>query len=66
MLKPPTHERTQLYTVDGHILQLRVLAYCPVTDAMMAGCLSDWLRSKGKKKLKTDMAIEFPTLYGLI
>ena len=64
-LPPHTHKRSVQFKRNGFKVVLHVLAYREVDDDFLYSCVSDWIRSQGKKKLKTNMEVTFPTLYGV-
>ena len=64
MLGQHTHKRSARFKYKGFTVILHVLAYRDIDDEFFNSCVSDWVRSQGRKKIKCDMEITFPTLYG--
>ena len=64
-LPPHTHKRTFRVPYQGYHVTLIVLAYREIDDAFARSCFDDWMRSRGRKKMKEDMVVTFPTLLGV-
>ena len=63
-MPPHTHKRTVVVNYQGHKVVMHVLAYREIDDDFARSCFDDYVRSQGRKKLKCDVELTFPTLYG--
>ena len=59
-----THKRTVVVNYQGHKVVMHILAYREIDEMFARSCFEDFARSQGRKKLKNDVELTFPTLYG--
>ena len=63
-MKPPHIRRTVLFRHQGHKVLIHILAYRQIDDDFARSCFQDFLRKQGRKKLRQDVELTFPTLLG--
>jgi hypothetical protein len=63
-MKPHTFKRSIVFPYQGYKVRLNVLAYRKIDNAFLKSCVSDWMRSQGRKKIKGNTEITFRTSYG--
>lgn len=59
-----THNRKVRFKLHGKMVSMTILAYREIDDGFMWSCVEDVARSYKRKKLKTDIKVVYPTLYG--
>ena len=64
-IPPHKFKRKFIVPYQGHKIIIKILAYRKIDDGFANFCIGDVIRNLGKKKLKSDMEVIVPTLYGI-
>jgi hypothetical protein len=63
-MEPPNVKKTIKFKYQGHSVTMHILAYREPDDYLVQSCIADFVRSYKRKKLRNDITITFPTLFG--
>ncbi len=63
-MQPPNVKKTVKFKYQNHMVTMHILAYREPDDYFIKSCMADFLQAYKKKKLRKDITITFPTLFG--
>lgn len=66
MFPPHTHKRTFIIPHQGFKVRMIVLAYREISDGFAMSCFAAFVRKQGRKKLKSNIELTFPTAWGAV
>ena len=58
-------QHTRKFKLHGYTVTMRIFAYRKLTEYEIQSCISDYVRSLKKKKLKKDETITVKTIFGI-
>ena len=61
----PTLQHKFNIKLHGHTVTMKILAYRKLYKDEIDSCVSEYVRSLKKKKLKTDVEVILPTIFGI-
>jgi hypothetical protein len=59
-----SHYKTEVFKRNGFKVRITVYGFKPIDDAFFESCVQDYARSLGRKKVKSDVEVVWPTIYG--
>jgi len=63
-MEPPTLQHHFKFKLQGHTVNMKILAYRKLYEEEINSCVADYIRSLKKKKLKKDTEVIIQTIFG--